>query len=116
MPWVVGTFASNSFPVKSPILRPHCYSKHEMQSVVTELLWSVCLSPTETDELIEVLFGLWTWMGPSNQVIGSGSVPAMGMDTFGGHTLAYPDTAKMIPLSLFSTLTFFARGQQRCGC
>ena len=46
-----------------------------MQPIVTDVVWSVGLSvchdrePCKTAELIEMLFGLWTRLGPSNHVV-----------------------------------------------
>ena len=42
------------------------------QPIATVIVWSVSLlvtpvSTTKTDELTEMPFGLWTWMGPRNR-------------------------------------------------
>ena len=41
-----------------------------MQPIVTDgVAWSVTVViPAKTAELIEMLFGLWTWVGPGNHV------------------------------------------------
>jgi len=39
----------------------------------------LCVSPAKTAESIEMLFGLWTWMGQRNQVLGKGpNLPGRG--------------------------------------
>jgi len=50
---------------------------------------SVCLlvatmSRTKMAELIEMLFGVWTWVGPRNHVLGGGSDPAVRKGQFRG--------------------------------
>jgi len=60
------------------IYRPHhstVYVQLYMQPIVTDqVAWSVCLSvtvmsPTKMAEPIEMLFGLWTQVGPRNHVL-----------------------------------------------
>ena len=52
---------------------------------------SVCrsvtvVSPAKTAEPIEILFGLWTRVGPRNHVLDGGADAHMGRDNFeGGH-------------------------------
>jgi len=46
-----------------------------MWPIVTDVPCSVCLleiavSPTKTDELIEIPFGVWTQVGPRNHALG----------------------------------------------
>jgi len=54
-----------------------------MQPIVTDgVAWSVCLSVmimshAKTAEPIEMLFGLWTRVGPRNQVLDGGPDSAM---------------------------------------
>ena len=52
-----------------------------MRPVVADVAWSasVCLldttvSPTKTDELTVMPFGLWTLVGPRNHVIGGARI------------------------------------------
>jgi len=40
------------------------------------------VSPAKTAELIEMLFGLRTWVGPGNHVLDGGPDPPMGGDNF----------------------------------
>ena len=42
------------------------------------------MSPTKTAELIEMPFGLRTWLGPRDHVLDGGSDPPMGRGKFRG--------------------------------
>ena len=42
------------------------------------------MSPTKTVEPIEMLFGLWTRVGPGHLVLGWGPDPLQGKGQFGG--------------------------------
>jgi len=58
------------------INRPHLYAKQKMRPIVTYVPWSVCvcifvtvMSPTKTDQPIEVPFRIFAQMGPKNRVL-----------------------------------------------
>jgi len=62
-----------------------------MRPVATDVAWFVCVSrldttvsPTKTEEPIDMPFRLWTWMGPKNHVLGGGPDPPQGKEQFGG--------------------------------
>jgi len=68
-----------------------------MRPLTTDAAWSVCLrvcvcvclldrtlTPTKTDKPIEMLFGVWTQVGPMNVVLGGGPNPPTGTGNFGG--------------------------------
>ena len=44
------------------------------------------MSSAKTAELIEMLFGVWTWIGTKNHVLGWGLGPPRGNGNFGGVT------------------------------
>jgi len=81
-------------------------------------LVSVCLpirhirQPTETDEPIEVLFGMWTRVAPRNHVLNEAlRIPPQEEAL----TWGIPEHVKTCQQSTYSTYsTLFARGQQRC--
>jgi len=62
---------------------------HIFGHIATDVPWSVCLlvtsvSPAKTAKLIEMPFGLWTWVGPRNHVLGGSQDPPRGRGNFGG--------------------------------
>jgi len=78
------------------IFRLHPYAKHEMWPIAIGVLWSVCLSVSvcllvtivssaAAVEPIEVLFGIWTSVGPTNCVLDIGMVPPEQRGNFEGH-------------------------------
>jgi len=48
------------------------------------------VSPTKTDEPITVPFGVWTWVGPRNHVLGGGRDPLAGRDITWGRASPSP--------------------------
>ena len=62
----------------------------EMRPIVTDrVAWSVCrsvtlVSPAKMAALIELPFGLRTWVGPRNHVLDGGPDPPMGRGKFWG--------------------------------
>jgi len=66
-----------------------------MQPVVTDrVAWSVGLSVTvvshaKTAELIKILFGLMTWVGPGNHVLDEGPDPCVERGNLDGLVAAH---------------------------
>jgi len=61
------------------VCRSLCLSVCQFVSVTT-------MSPAKMAELIEILFGMWTQVGPRNYVLDGGPDPFMGRDTSEGMT------------------------------
>jgi len=67
-----------------------------MLSIVTDRVeWSVgrsvtLVSSAKTAELIEMQFGLRTWVGPGNHVLDGGLDPPMGRGNFEGGERGIP--------------------------
>jgi len=63
------------------IIRPHHSLRTQMLPVVTDrVVWSICrsvmiVSPVNMAELIQMLFGLWTQVGPTNHVLDGVQIP-----------------------------------------
>ena len=68
-----------------------CYALNNMQVIATDVAWSVCVSVSVVDtfvssaktaEPVEMPCGVWTCVGPRNEVLGHGSPQRKGQ--FGG--------------------------------
>ena len=98
------------------------WSAKEMRSIVTNVLWSVCVHVSvsllvttmiraKTSEAVEMLFALWTWVDPRNHVLRRGLISLMGIGNFGSSPCPLWNIGNMR-----CEPKLFGMWQQRCIC
>ena len=78
----------------STVFRPRRMPSMRMRPIITDVPWFVCLLDTlashaKMTQPIQMLFGMWTWVGTENRLLGGSQNPSRERRNFGrGHPLA----------------------------